>query len=166
MKIALPVFFAAVALTGPLHAGEAANAHAADRAQIQQLVDRFKTAIIAHDGTAMNAMFLPGGSWHQGLDKASLAKVREREPGARQFMPGGYEKFAKFVGTSPRPIEETFDNIHIETDGTIGIVWFDYTFLDSGKPTNHGSETWQVVHTDEGWKISAMLYSVSLDDKR
>jgi len=27
-------------------------------------------------------------------------------------------------------------------------------------------ETWQVVRESDGWKISAMLYSVTLDDIR
>lgn len=167
MKIALVALMLAAVVAAPAQAFDqrAADAHAADRAQIQQLVDRFKMAIIKRDGADMKAMFLPGSSWLQGLDRTSLATVRKKKPDAPQFGPGNYEKFASFVGTSPTPIEETFDNIRIETDGAIGMVWFDYTFLDNGKPTNHGNETWQVVHTDDGWKISAMLYSVILDDK-
>ena len=150
----------------PLHAAEnGVGTHATDNAQIQQLVERFKGAIRAKDGETMHSLFLPGGSWLQGLDKASLATVRTREPKARQFMPGNYEQFAKFVGSSPRPIEETFDNVRIETDGVVGTVYFDYRFLADGKLTNHGVETWQLVNTDDGWKISAMLYSVVLDDK-
>lgn len=152
--------------TTPLHATErAAVTHAADNAQIQQLVERFKVAIRTKDDETMRSLFLPGGSWLQGLDKASLASVRGREPKARQFMPGNYEQFAKFVGSSSKPIEETFDNVRIETDGVVGTVYFDYRFLADGKVSNHGVETWQLVNTDDGWKISAMLYSVVLDDK-
>ncbi|WP_430392243.1 nuclear transport factor 2 family protein [Dyella sp. 20L07] len=155
----------ASSLVVPLHAEQAmADSHTMDRAQIQQLVDRFKGAIIAKNGDAMRAMFLPGGSWLQGVDKASLAKVRAKKPDAKQFAPGNYEQFATFVGTAPKAIEETFDNVRIETDGTIGTVYFDYHFLMEGKSQNHGVETWQLVHTDDGWKISAMLYSVILDD--
>lgn len=164
MKTALlAIIFAASAMT-TLHAEAApADSTAADHAQIQQLVDHFKGAIIAKDGQAMRSFFLPGGSWMMGLDKASLAKVRTKKPGAPQFMPDNYQKFADFVGSAPKPIEEVFDNVHIDTDGVVGIVYFNYRFLVEGKPTNHGVETWQVVHTDQGWKISAMLYSAILD---
>lgn len=165
MKFPLPALLVAISLAAPLHAKEAANdTLAADRSQIQQLIEHFKGAIIAKDGEAMHAMFLPGGSWLQGVDKTSLAKVRAKQPDAQQFAPGNYEQFAKFVSSAPKAIEETFDNVRIESDGIVGTVYFDYRFLVEGKPTNHGVETWQLVHTDSGWKISAMLYSVILDD--
>lgn len=151
----------------PAHAKDATpDIQAASRTQIQQLVEQFKAAIKAHDGEGIRKLFLPGGSWLQGLDEASWNQVKGKKPEARQFMPGDYQKFSQFVGSATKPIEETFDNIRIETDGTIGTVYFDYTFLESGKPTNHGAETWQLVRTPEGWKISAMLYSVILDDMR
>jgi hypothetical protein len=68
------------------------------------------------------------------------------------------------VGSFPKAIGETFDNLRIESDGTIGSVYFDFRFLQDGKPLNRGVQTWQLVHTEDGWKISAMLYSVMLDD--
>jgi len=50
--------------------------------------------------------------------------------------------------------------VRIDTNGTVASVWFDFDFLVDGKVTNQGSETWQLVRTDDGWKINAMLYSV------
>jgi hypothetical protein len=165
MKLVLPTLLLGSLLATSLHAGEATNPAEVDtQTDIQKLVTRFKEAILAKDGESMHALFLPGGSWLQGLDKHSLAKVRAKKPDARQFGAGNYEQFAKFVGSSPKAIEETFDNVRIESDGTVGTVYFDYQFLQEGKPLNHGVETWQIVHTDDGWKISAMLYSVILDD--
>ena len=35
----------------------------------------------------------------------------------------------------------------------------DFDFLEDGKVTNRGSETWQMVRAADGWKIAAMLYS-------
>ncbi|GLQ95552.1 nuclear transport factor 2 family protein [Dyella acidisoli] len=167
MKPVLPALMLAIMLAVPLHAWAAtSDTHAEDQAQIQQLINRFKSAIVAKDGEAMRSMFMPGGSWLQGLDNGSLATVRTKKPEAKQFAPGSYEQFAHFIETAPKDkaIEETFDNLHIETDGTVGTVYFDYRFLVNGKPTNHGVETWQLAHTEEGWKISTMLYSVILDD--
>lgn len=162
--LALCLFAASFA---PAHAEDAAaEAQAASRAQIQQLVEQFKAAIKAHDGDALSKLFLPGGSWFQVLDDGSWQKVKAKKPEAQQVTPGDYQKFAQFVSKETRPIEETFEHVRIETDGTIGIVYFDYGFLASGKPTNHGAETWQLVHTPDGWKIGAMLYSVVLDDMR
>ena len=161
MKPLLPTLLLLAMSMTPAHAADVAQS----RTQIQQLVEQFKTAIKAHDGDGMAKLFLPGSSWHQTLDDASWVKVKLKEPNARQVMPGDYQKFSQFVGKATKPIEETFDNVRIETDGTIGTVYFDYVFLESGKPTNHGAETWQLVRTPDGWKISAMLYSVVLDDR-
>mgnify|MGYP003739845671 CR=1 FL=1 len=165
VKRLLTIPLMAIALT---HPGQETNAsaepHAAERVQIQQLIERFKAAVVAKDGSALRGMFLPDSSWLMALDEASLVKLRARKPEVRPFMPDTYEHFATFVSTATKPIEETFDQVHIETDGTIGMVYFDYRFLTGGKLSNRGTETWQVVHTDHGWKISAMLYSVLADD--
>jgi hypothetical protein len=166
MKPALSALMIAAVLVVSPHAWSAAADHAEDQAQIQQLIGHFKSAIIGKDGNAMRGMFLPGGSWLQGLDRVSLAAVRTKKPDTKQFTPGSYEQFAHFIETAPKDkaIEETFDNVRIDTDGTVGTAYFDYRFLVNGRPTNHGVETWQLANTPEGWKISAMLYSVVLDD--
>jgi hypothetical protein len=146
----------------PVHAAEGpVDMHPSARAELQQLVERFKHAILVKDGGAIRGMFLPGGSWFKVLDPASLVAARAKNPEAKQLSPGSYEDFAKFLGTTSAALEETFDDVRIETDGTAGMVWFNYRFISDGKQDHHGVETWQVVQQSDGWKISAMLYSVS-----
>jgi hypothetical protein len=40
-------------------------------------------------------------------------------------------------------------------------LYFDYVFLIDNKVSNSGVETWQLIHTAEGWKINALTYSVT-----
>jgi hypothetical protein len=142
MKSKLSVLFLAMITATSLHATDTvANTDTADYAQIQRLVDHFKDAIHTKNGDAMRGMLLPGGTWADVLDKDSFAKARAVKTGVQQFTTG------------------VFDNVHIETDGIIGTVSFNYKFLMDSKLMNHGVETWQLVHTEDGWKISAMLYS-------
>jgi hypothetical protein len=144
----------------------AATASSTATSEIKQLVDTFKAAIIAKDGAKLDTLFVPeNASWFSALDQGSLEQTRTKKPDAKRIRPepDAYKGFTKFVGSTTHAIEETFDNVRIDTDGTIGSVYFDYVFLLDGKPTNHGNETWQVVRTDDGWKINAMLYSVILD---
>ena len=165
MRFLFSALVVVLSFTAAVRASDApADAHSADRAQIQKVVEGFKAAIIAKDGKAVRGMFLPGGSWLMAMDKAGLAKVHAKHPEAKQLVPGSYEEFAGFVGSAPKPIEEVFSNVRIQTDGIVGTVYFDYRFEVEGKATNHGAETWQLVHTDDGWKISAMLYSAIMDD--
>ena len=164
VKLALSVLVFSISLTMPLHAAEVpVDARASARAEVQQLVESFRHAIVVKDGEAVRGMFLPGGSGFRALDRTSLAAVREKNPDARQFNPWSYEEFAKTLETTSVKLEETFDNVQIDTDGTVGMVWFDYRVIKDGKQTNHGVETWQVVRESDGWKISAMLYSVTND---
>lgn len=167
MKLALSALVFSISLASPLYAmDKSVDAPSPARAEVQQLVERFRHAIHMKDGEAIRGMFLPGGSGFRVLDRTSLAAVRAKNPEAGQFKPWSYEEFAKSLGTIPAAIEETFDNVRIETDGTVGMVWFDYRFINDGKQSNHGVETWQVVRESDGWKISAMLFSVTLDDRR
>jgi len=143
-----------------------ASSPVAAKAEINQLVDTFKAAVIAKDGAKLGMLFVAeNSSWFSAMDTASLERTRAKKPDAKRVRaePDAYKGFTTFVGSTTHAIEETFDNVRIDTDGVVGSVYFDYVFLLDGKPTNHGNETWQVVRTDEGWKINAMLYSVVLD---
>ena len=167
MKLALSALVFCISLAMPLHAmDKSVDAPSSARAELLDLVTRFRHAILVKDSDAMRGMFLSGGSGFRVLNPTSLAALRAKNPEARQFTPWSYEEFAKFLGTSSVKLEETFDNVRMETDGTVGMVWFDYLVIKDGKQTNHGVETWQVVRESDGWKISAMLFSVILDDSR
>lgn len=147
----------AALLAAPLHAADS-------RAEIQHVVDAFQTAIIAHDGTALEGMFLPEhGAWLSLLDDESYSRVKARHADLPRIEADDFHKFCDFVSKANKRIEEKFSNVRIEANDTVGMVYFDYVFLVEGKPTNHGVETWQLVKVDGHWKISSMLYSVTLD---
>lgn len=144
-----------------LAASLAAPARAADTDAIRQVVQQFQSAIVARDGKTLGSLFVQdGGSWLSVLDDAAYAAAKARNPAAKKSMASTWQKFADFVQRSDKPVEERFHDVRIDTNGTVASVWFDFDFLVDGKVTNHGSETWQLVRTDDGWKIQAMLYSV------
>ncbi|KRF02185.1 hypothetical protein ASG87_12020 [Frateuria sp. Soil773] len=157
----LPALLSALSLCAVLAAGVHADAPAAPdaHAQVGQVVERFRTAIIARDKATLEGLFLPGGSWFEVLGEAPYRTLKARRPELKRIHPDDYRDFAAYVGNSSQPIEEKFSNVRIETDGTVASVYFDFVFLAGGKAANTGSETWQLVNTGEGWKISAMAYS-------
>jgi hypothetical protein len=153
------LLLAAACLAGPAHAAD--NPHAADVAAINQVVEQFKAAIIAHDGKALGSLFLQDhDSWLSVADEPTWAAVKARHPDARKVRPDSWKKFANFIQTAPKPVEERFYNVHIDTNGAVASVWFDFDFLIDGQVTNRGSETWQLVPAEDGWKISSMLFSM------
>jgi hypothetical protein len=143
----------------PVHAAD--SGPAADVAGIRQVVQQFQAAIIAHDGKTLGGLFLQDhDSWLSVFDDATWADVKKRRPDAKKVMHSSWKEFAGFVQKDPKAIEERFYNVRIDTNGAVGSVYFDFDFIGDGKVSNRGSETWQMVRAEDGWKISSMLYSV------
>jgi ketosteroid isomerase-like protein len=129
--------------------------------QIEQLVGHFQQYVIAKDGKALSALFLPAdNSWLTVLSEETYAEVLKKRPDARRTRASTYQQFADYVSASKEPIEEKFSNVQIATNGSIASVYFDFDFIDNGRVANRGSESWHLVRTEDGWKISSMIYSV------
>lgn len=133
----------------------------APKAEIQHVVDTFQAALKAHDAQGVSALFLNDDvSWYTALGDASFASVKAKHPDVTTtYKAGTLKQFTDFIGSGKAQVEERFHNVRIETDGTVASVYFDFDFVADGKIANHGAETWQMIHTPDGWKIAAMLYS-------
>lgn len=146
-------------LIAPAHAAD--TAHDADVAAIRAVVQQFQAAIIAHDGKTLDSLFWPDqDSWLEVADTATFAIVKAHHPEAGKVVRRSRKPFVGFVQDASKPVEERFYNVRIETNGSVGSVYFDFDFMSEGKLNNRGSETWQMVRAEDGWKIGAMLYSI------
>jgi hypothetical protein len=162
MRIILAYVVLALCLTGPAHAadGSGAGAHAADVEAIRMVVEQFKAAIIARDGNTLGKLFLQDhDSWLSVVDEAAWTTVKARNPQARKVRTSSWKSFSESIQHAAKPVEERFYNVRIDTNGAVASVWFDFDFLFDGKVTNRGSESWQMVRAEDGWKIGSMLYS-------
>ncbi|MEP7186880.1 MAG: hypothetical protein ABI767_13690 [Rhodanobacter sp.] len=163
--IATALVFAALA--SPARSVLATDGGPDAEAQIQKVIKRFQTAVIKKDRAALGDLFLPtNNSWIAVPSAATYRIVKAKHPTAPRFMPDSYAHFIDFVCKTAEPLQETFSNVRIDTDGTVASVYFDYVFLASGERANHGSEVWQLINTGNGWKINALVYSINLDTAR
>ncbi|MDQ0009575.1 ketosteroid isomerase-like protein [Luteibacter jiangsuensis] len=140
----------------------AAPCAAADspKAEIEQVVTRFQASLKTHDRAALANLFLADSkAWWNVLGDESYRKVKAKHPEAARYKAGTWQEFADYVGGTKASIEERFHNVRIETDGSVASVYFDFEFVADGKVGNKGAETWQLIRTDDGWKIASMLYS-------
>ena len=64
---------------------------------------------------------------------------------------------------NPARVEETFDNVRIDSDGDVAQVWFDYSFNEAGYKANWGKESWHMVRTGDGWKINSVIWSMEFN---
>lgn len=155
-------YLAGLLIAGMLHLGcAAATTQAESVREIEQMVQQFQRNIIDKDAAALGALFLPEhNSWLTVLDDQELAAVKARHSTVTRVRPANYKGFVKFIGESKLPVEEKFYNVKIHTNGYVGTVYFDFDFIEDGKVTNRGAESWHVVRTEQGWKISSMVFSI------
>lgn len=148
----------------PAHASQQPSA--ADVKAIEQVVESFRTSLINKDKPTYMGLFSDKPEdigWQFVSEDVRLQDIRKAKPDAikaRQIPANNFIALIDGVVASPKPKEETFSNTKIETDGDVASVSFDYSFHDDGVKTNWGKEMWQLIRTEQGWKIFSVIYSV------
>ncbi len=136
-----------------------------DKAQIEGIIETFRAAIVNKDEEAFLRLFLREDiTWTGVTTDASIERMYASRPKPEMKRP------FKFVNSSPRKfinsiakdkarIDETVSNLRIDSDGDVGQVWFDYSFVNGSHKENWGKESWQMVRTTDGWKIAGVVWS-------
>ena len=152
-----------------LLAANALHAFAADdtdHPESRAVIESFRTSIIERDKPRFLALFVqPDLPWQSVLGDSSLAQLKVKRPEAikARYKPDkNPTAFIDSIVKSEKRSEETFDNIRIDADADIAAVSFDYAFLSDGKKTNWGQESWLLVRTEAGWKITTLAYSINV----
>ncbi|MGY2736587.1 nuclear transport factor 2 family protein [Sphingomonas sp. UYP23] len=141
-----------------LYAGAASASTPAS--EVVRLMTDYHSAVIGHDGTRLAALFVPAGSaWFNVLSDSGFAAAQATNPKSPKVRPSTVEGFIKFVSTSTAKLDPEHGPVHIQTDGAIASVYFDFRFLIDGKVQNRGSESWQLVRFPDGWRIASIVYS-------
>ena len=138
------------------------------RAQVEGVVEAFRTAIIEKDKEKFMQLFLrENTTWITSVTERSRDLTMARHPGKprppKTDVPGTPRTFIDFIAADNARDEETFDNIRIDTDGEVAQVWFDYVFKRNDYAANWGKEAWQLVRTDAGWKIVSVIWSTEFN---
>ena len=131
-----------------------------DTVDVEHVMAAYHEAVVAHDGARLSSLFISQGStWLNVLSDSALAHMRATKPDAQKIRVGSYQDFAKFVSQSKSSLDPEHSNTRMLSDGTIASVYFDYVFMIDGKPENRGSEMWQLVKGEHGWRIAVISYS-------
>lgn len=134
--------------------------------QIHAVVEAFRTSIIEKDRAKfLGTLYNESIPWIGIYEEQTIRRIRDAsaEPEKRsRELKGTAKRFIDGIVASPAKQEEKFWNVRITTDGSIGTVLFDYNFQVAGTITNWGKESWHLVHTDAGWKINSVIYTVTL----
>jgi len=138
---------------------------------IEQVMESFRAALTHKDKAAYMDLFFSDKpediGWQFVSEDARLKEIRKAKPDAikaRQIPSNNFVALIDATVATNESREENFSNVKIETDGDVASVSFDYSFLANGAKTNWGKEMWQLVRTEQGWKIFSVIYSIR--DKR
>lgn len=134
--------------------------------EIESIVETFRTAVINKDTATFMRLFLREDiTWAGVFTDASVDRFYARRKDPKLPRPPKYfrdspRKFIEGIASEAGLLEETFSNVRIESDGEVAQVWFDYNFMVGDYKQNWGKESWQLVRTESGWKIAAVVWSM------
>jgi hypothetical protein len=138
-----------------------------DKVAIEQVVKTFAQAIVEKNKPLyMNLFFSDRADeigWQFVSEDSRLVHIRKTKPDAikaRRIPSNNFISLIDATVAAKEPTEEKFSNVQIDTDGEIASVSFDYEFYEAGKRTNWGKEMWQLVRTENGWKIFSVIYTI------
>ncbi|HEX8614610.1 MAG TPA: hypothetical protein VF800_25300 [Telluria sp.] len=153
-----------------LAANATATTSKADIAALEQVVETFRVAVIKKDKpTFMGLLYSPTIAWIGVATDNSVKMVDERrkdksKPGFKKISgTGSATAFIDHIVQSDYPIEETVENVRIDSNGDIAQVWFDYSYVADGYKQNWGQEAWHLVRTVDGWKINSVIWSMEFN---
>ena len=156
-----------------------ANVIANDTEQaLKQVISSFETSINNKDKETFMTLFVEGNvSWvgvfsqvdyenELAWANSEAGQALKRRIGDKFREPAKYrhsspELFIDSIINNARQPREKIDNVKTISDGEMAIILFDYEFYDGEKKVNYGKESWQLINTGKGWKISAVNYSIA-----
>lgn len=141
--------------------------HAKSIAEIKAVIATFHDAVVDKQKERFVDLFLNQHiPWLGVFDDRAWQKVRAQQPKWGKAIPYANDTYLSFIddvtGAKAR-IEEKMWNVDVSTDGEIATMNCDYSYHVGDYKQNWGKESWHLLHTEEGWKISSVIYSVTFN---
>lgn len=103
-------------------------------------------------------------SWVGVYSDESITILRQRYGNGEhkpKAVPASPEAFIDNIVRSPFDISESWHNLEVLGDEDIATIHFDYVYYLGDFKSNWGEESWQLVKTDAGWKITGVTFSMT-----
>ena len=121
-----------------------------ERAAVLNVVQAFFDTMTARDIEGARKILMPQGRFH-AMDM--------RKP---KIDPRGFsnEEYFAQLQASKETMRERIWNPEVRVHGLIATVWAPYDFWRDGKFSHCGIDAFDLIKTDEGWKISGGAYTL------
>ena len=169
-QILLPVCVTFLCFQSTATANEYSNQ--SEVKKIEAVIEAFRMSLINKNKPVfINLFYNKAVPWLGVTSDQTLAFTPpppQVKKGARQrskVRGSNYLSFIDWIVSTPKAIEEKFWDVKILHDSDIASVHFKYSFHQDHNKTNWGDEAWQLVLTEQGWKIASVIYSINIKGK-
>ncbi|MAG75788.1 MAG: hypothetical protein CL811_03415 [Colwelliaceae bacterium] len=132
------------------------------KAQIHNVIEKFRTSIINKDTETFGALFFSDQvPFIAVFSDEMLAKKRVDNPEYPLAVDFGKFGPPSNMLSGDDAEEEKISNIKIQTDGYLASVHFDYKDIVNGKERAWGTESWSMIKLGSEWKITSVSYTVT-----
>jgi putative lumazine-binding protein len=143
MTTLLSLMLAMFAAVGAQSAGK-------EREAVMKTMQAFFDTMTAHDVDGARQILQPQGRFH-------AMSMKDGKPDVRAFA--NEEYFAQ-LQASKQKMQERIWNPDVRINGLIASVTAPYDFWIDGKFSHCGVDAFDLIKTEEGWKIAGGVYTV------
>ena len=117
---------------------------------VLKTVQAFFDTMAAKDVDGARAILQPQGRFH-------AMRMRDGKPDVRAFS--NEEYFADLQASKQRMLERIW-NPDVRISGLVASVWAPYDFWIDGKLSHCGTDAFDLIKTEDGWKIAGGVYTL------
>jgi len=144
----------ALLVCSPLSFAVAIADEADDRVAVVAKVQQFFDAMTERDIAGMRAMLTPEGMFYG---------YREG-PDGLQVMRPTHQQYVDGLANGDRRLIERFWDPQVLLHDRMAVVWTPYDLYVDGTFSHCGIDSFSFLKTDEGWKITGIVFSMEPDN--
>ncbi|GMQ82728.1 MAG: hypothetical protein BMS9Abin05_2188 [Rhodothermia bacterium] len=113
-------------------------------------VQQFFDGMAAADSVASRALLMEGGQFHS---------VRQ-DPDGLFVRRSTFEEYLSDIASNANAFLERMWDPQVSVNGRLAVVTTPYDFHINGEFTHCGTDVFNLIKTDTGWRISSVMYTV------
>ena len=139
--------------------------NSSDKIKLNELIVEFEQSIVEKDSTRFMQIFFDDQVPFVGImSEETEMSIKKDYPDFEGIAVSNCKNFITDICKASKKQVEKFYDIKIDTDGSIGSVSFDYSFISGTKMIQWGNEKWNLVKTNNEWLITDVIYSIHFPD--
>lgn len=128
----------------------AAPAPEGESAEVVAVAERLFAAMESRDTAAIRALFLP---------QAQIIAV-ERIEGSQRMRVRTIAEFLPGIVSAPETLVERMWDPEVRIEGGLATLWAPYDFHRGAQFSHCGTDAFQLVRTEGGWRIAILSYTI------